>query len=69
MVQYRKRYYAPSDWNFKGNTLVGTVWTVAGSKGSEYNVTLTEKGFECSCTGFTFHGKCKHAIEIVEKFN
>lgn len=70
MSRYKERYYAPSDWNFKDNLLVGTEWSVAGSKaGSSYVVALTPKGFKCDCTGFTFHGKCKHTIQVVERFD
>lgn len=70
MKRFAKRYLKPDDWNFVGNPLVGTEWSVPGSKaGSVYTVTLTEQGFECSCTGFQFHGKCKHSIEVIERFN
>jgi hypothetical protein len=70
MKRYAKRYYVPVGWNFKGNHLVGTQWTVPSSKpGSEYVVTMVDNGFGCSCTGFNFHGKCKHVIEIVERFD
>jgi len=69
MSRYKERYYAPEGWNFKNNFLVGTEWTVDGSKaGSTYTVALTPKGFTCDCTGFTFHGKCKHSKQIVERF-
>jgi hypothetical protein len=68
--RFGKRYLKLEDWNFKNNPLVGTEWSVPGSKsGSVYTVALTDKGFTCTCTGFTFHGKCKHSIDIVEKFN
>lgn len=70
MKRYAKRYLKPEDWNFKGHFLVGTEWSVAGSKkDSAYIVTLTEKGFSCSCTGFNFYGKCKHTTTVVERFN
>lgn len=70
MSRYKERYLAPEDWNFKNNLLVGTEWTVDGSKaGSSYTVTLTPKGFKCDCTGFTFHGKCKHSKTVVERFD
>lgn len=70
MKRYAKRYLKPEDWNLKNNFLVGTEWCVAGSKkGSEYIVTLEPKGFTCTCTGFTFHGKCKHSTDVMERFN
>ena len=70
MSRYKERFYAPEGWDFKTNFLVGTEWTVDGSKAdSSYTVTLTAKGFKCSCTGFTFHGKCKHSKEVVERFD
>lgn len=70
MARYKERYLAPSDWSFKNNPLVGTEWTVTGSKpGSSYTVTLTERGFKCSCTGFQYHGKCKHSTAVIERFD
>lgn len=68
--KFAKRYLKPADWTFKGNLLVGTEWSVAGSKkDSFYTVALTEQGFTCDCTGFTFYGKCKHSLSVIEKFN
>ena len=70
MSRYKERFYAPEGWKFKSNFLVGIEWLVDGSKkGSSYTVTLTPKGFTCSCTGFVFHGKCKHSREVVERFD
>ena len=69
MKTRRQHYFAADGWDFKNNFLVGTEWTVDGSKaGSTYTVALTPKGFTCDCTGFTFHGKCKHSKQIVERF-
>ena len=68
--KFAKHYLKPADWTFKGNLLVGTEWSVAGSKkDSFYTVALTEQGFTCDCTGFTFYGKCKHSLSVIEKFN
>jgi hypothetical protein len=70
MKTFSKRYVKPLGWNFKRNLLIGTEWLVPSSKAnSEYTVSLTEKGFACSCTGFQYYGKCKHSIQIIEKFN
>lgn len=68
--KYTRRFLKPDDWNFKNHYLVGTEWSVAGSKkDSFYSVVLTENGFSCTCTGFQFHGKCKHAVAVVERFD
>jgi len=47
--------------------MVGTVWPVQGSKGNEYSVTLHDRGFNCDCTGFGYHGYCNHSKSIVKK--
>ena len=39
-------------------------WTVAGSKGNEYVVTLDNGRYTCSCPGHSFRGTCKHVEEI-----
>jgi len=39
-------------------------WKVAGSKGDSYNVSLIDGRYVCSCTGFKFYGRCKHATKI-----
>ena len=68
--RFSRRYLKPEGWNFKGNFLVGTEWTVPGSKkGSSYTIELTEDGFSCGCTGFQFYGKCKHSITVIEGFD
>jgi hypothetical protein len=68
--KFAKRYLKPDGWNFKDNLLAGTEWSVAGSKkGSFYTVALTEQGFTCDCTGFTFYGKCKHSEQILQAFD
>lgn len=41
-------------------------WTVPGSKGNTYTVTLKGKTLVCSCPGHTFRGKCKHTAELVD---
>jgi len=39
-------------------------WTVQGSKGNTYTVTLKGKTLVCSCPGHTYRGKCKHTEEV-----
>jgi hypothetical protein len=40
---------------------------VSKSSGKEYIVTKTDNGFECSCPGFSFRGKCKHSDAVRAK--
>lgn len=68
--KYTRRFLKPNGWNFKNHYLTGTEWSVEGSKkDSFYSVVLTENGFSCTCTGFQFHGKCKHSVSVVERFD
>jgi len=51
--------------NTKGNFMVGTVWPITSSRtGEVYDITMHDKGFDCTCPAFK--GKCKH-IKYVEK--
>lgn len=42
----------------------GRSWTVRGSKGDEYRVTEHNGNIDCTCSGFRFRGKCRHAESI-----
>jgi len=42
----------------------GRVWVVKGSKGDEYTVSELNGNLSCTCSGFKFRGKCKHAESI-----
>ena len=37
---------------------------VKGSKGNSYFVTKQGSRYVCSCPGFQFRGRCKHAAEV-----
>ena len=67
MSKFREQYLKPTYFKTKDHWMVGTVWPVKGSKDNEYSVELTDKGFTCDCTGFTFRGKCKHSAGINKK--
>lgn len=41
-------------------------WEVIGSKGDRYTVTKPDTGYVCSCSGFSFRGKCRHITQIQE---
>ncbi len=42
-------------------------WTVTGSKGDKYTVRKIDGIFQCSCTGYKYYGKCKHAKQIEDQ--
>ncbi len=50
--------------NTENHAFVGIVWPITGSKGDEYNVEMTDKGFTCDCPAYR---KCKHIKEVEEK--
>lgn len=47
----------------KSNTRVFKV----KSKTKEYFVELSDYNYTCTCTGFTFRGKCKHIDAVAKK--
>jgi hypothetical protein len=54
-------------WNFDMKARVindekpqGETWTVKGSRGDEYTVSLLNGRWACTCLGATFRGTCKH---------
>lgn len=50
----------------KGSTSDLTKYfNVQGSKGSTYVVSVREGQYSCTCTGFKYHGKCKHGEEVM----
>jgi hypothetical protein len=67
MKKYGPKYLKPTIFDPKDHWMVGIVWPVKGSKGNEYNVELHDKGFACECTGFSFHGKCKHSMAVLNQ--
>ena len=40
------------------------VWTVAGSRGSKYNVIRNKNTWACTCAGFQFRKSCRHIKEL-----
>ena len=67
MPKYQKKYLMPTLFDPKDHVWVGITWPVTGSTGNEYSVELTDKGFECDCKGFGWHGYCKHSRSVVKQ--
>jgi len=66
--KYVKRYLKPTTFDPKHSLFNGLVWTVPSSRGdSDYSVTLDDRGFECDCPGFGFHGYCKHSKSVLKR--
>lgn len=66
--KYVKRYLKPKSFDTRDSIFTGLVWTVPSSRGtSNYSVTLDDRGFECDCPGFGFHGYCKHSKSVLKR--
>lgn len=65
--KYVKKYLMPNLFDPKGHWMSGVVWPVVGSTGNNYSVELTDKGFECDCRGFSYHGYCKHSKKVLKQ--
>lgn len=65
--KFVKRYLKPTAFDPKDHWMVGIEWPVKGSKGNEYVVSLHDNGFDCDCTGFAFHGYCKHSRQVLKQ--
>jgi hypothetical protein len=60
-VRHRRFQEIPDTFGFSMNEPVAEkTWTVQGSKGNTYLVTLDENVYNCTCSGFKFRGDCRH---------
>ena len=41
----------------------GETWSVQGSKGNSYTVSLSQGHWSCTCPGAMFRGTCRHIAE------
>lgn len=65
-TRYRKFVEVPNTFNFHlQEKSVNPTWNIVGSKGDVYTIEKIKNDYFCSCSGFKFHGKCKH-IESVK---
>jgi hypothetical protein len=67
-IDIRGRKFVPiqDQWNVKitAEPPPGDVWTVTGSRGDQYQVNRQGTNWRCTCTGFKYHGRCKHVDQI-----
>ena len=42
---------------------------VEGSNGNVYYVTKVDDGYKCTCTGFKYHGTCKHIEKVMNEIS
>jgi hypothetical protein len=69
MTKFTTKYLKPTDlFDFKTHWAVGLEYPFKGSKGEDYVVEITTKGFTCNCTGMTFRGKCKHTESVAQRW-
>ena len=67
MPKYQQKYLKRTVFNPKRHPWTGIVWPVKGSTGKDYSVELHDKGFQCDCQGFGYHGYCKHSRAVVKQ--
>ena len=55
---------------FDGEIVVPNQWRVDGSKGKKYNVKWDKyhRNYSCSCLGYTYRRRCRHAKQISDSF-
>lgn len=70
-MAYKERSPLPHDRiNTKDHLAVGLEWSVVGSKGDQYSITMHHKGWTCSCPAFQMRGLlCKHINTIVDRLD
>lgn len=70
-----KIFSKPMEISLKGRTYTvlrkvddsDTGIPVKGSKGDVYYVTENQGKYSCTCTGFQYHGTCKHIKHVKEQ--
>ncbi len=66
-VRGRKFKEVKNVWNVvvdETQKVKGQTWTVTGSKGNVYTVAEEHGTWSCTCTGFRYHGQCKHISQF-----
>ena len=66
-TRYRKFKILQTGYKFANEKTDTKTWEIAGSKGNKYLVSQDDLGYNCSCVGFKYHGKCKHIDEVMNE--
>ena len=66
-MKHKPSYFPVPGMKTKNHFMVGFEWDITGSTGKSYTVGFNDKGLDCSCPGFAWHGKCKHVKAIAGK--
>lgn len=62
--RYRKFQILQTGYKFANETPNTKTWEIAGSGSNKYLVSQDDMGYNCSCIGFKYHGKCKHIEQV-----
>jgi hypothetical protein len=65
--RYRKFKILQTGYVFANEKPQTKTWEIEGSKGNKYVVLQDELGYNCSCIGFKYHGKCKHIAKVTNE--
>jgi hypothetical protein len=66
-TRYRKFKVLQTGYKFAQAKDIAPHWVIEGSKGHKYVVSRDKMGYNCSCVGYKFHGKCKHIDEVMHE--
>jgi uncharacterized Zn finger protein len=66
--KYGPRYLKVDFMDMTKHWAVGVQYNVKGSRGDDYTIEFTPKGFTCNCIGMSMHGKCKHTKAIADRW-
>jgi hypothetical protein len=62
--RYRKFKILQTGYNFPDKKSNNKTWIITGSKDNKYVVSQDKRGYNCSCVGYKYHGKCKHIEQV-----
>ena len=66
-TRHRKFKVMQTGYKFVRDKEAAPHWVVEGSGGHKYVVSQDKIGYNCSCVGFKYRGKCKHIDGVVDE--